>query len=61
MEKKIYVSVEAAEVIKELMEAKKTYEITDDDFIWLLHRISKHSSRWKGVPIQYADKARIKI
>ena len=61
MEKKIYVSNEALEVIKELMKAKKTYEIDDDDFIWLLYRISKHAHRWKGVPVQYADEVRIKI
>ncbi len=61
MEKKIYVSEEAAEVIKELMNIKKTEEIDDDDFIWLLSRISKHAHRWKGIPVQYADEVRIKI
>jgi hypothetical protein len=61
MEKKIYVKEEALEVIKELIDIKKTEEIDDDDFIWLLYKISKHSHRWKGNLIQYADEVRIKI
>lgn len=61
MEKKIYVSEEALKVIKELMDIKKTEEIDDDDFIWLLHRISKHAHSWKGIPVQYADEVKIKI